>query len=78
MSELNDYLEGKITFEEFEKRREERKAKNKVTDFILLVIWSAHMFTSVLCTVYYSVNVHEAFILDCDLGMNRCNASWCC
>lgn len=31
MSELNDYLEGKITFEEFEKRREERKAKDKVT-----------------------------------------------
>ncbi|XP_073800318.1 general transcription factor 3C polypeptide 3 isoform X1 [Danio rerio] len=29
MSELNDYLEGKITFEEFEKRREERKAKDK-------------------------------------------------
>ncbi len=30
MSELNDYLEGKITFEEFERRREERKAKDKV------------------------------------------------
>ncbi|KAI7811198.1 general transcription factor 3C polypeptide 3 [Triplophysa rosa] len=29
MSELNDYLEGKITFEEFEKRREERIAKEK-------------------------------------------------
>ncbi|KAK9980526.1 hypothetical protein ABG768_000127 [Culter alburnus] len=29
MSELNDYLEGKITFEEFERRREERKAKHK-------------------------------------------------
>uniref|UniRef100_A0A8C1ZGR5 General transcription factor IIIC, polypeptide 3 n=1 Tax=Cyprinus carpio TaxID=7962 RepID=A0A8C1ZGR5_CYPCA len=29
MSELNDYLEGKITFEEFERRREERKAKDK-------------------------------------------------
>ncbi|XP_067298945.1 general transcription factor 3C polypeptide 3 [Pseudorasbora parva] len=28
MSELNDYLEGKITFEEFERRREERKANN--------------------------------------------------
>lgn len=37
MSELNDYLEGKITFEEFERRREERKAKNKVTYFIPLV-----------------------------------------
>uniref|UniRef100_A0A673G2Y3 General transcription factor 3C polypeptide 3-like n=1 Tax=Sinocyclocheilus rhinocerous TaxID=307959 RepID=A0A673G2Y3_9TELE len=30
MSELNDYLEGKITFEDFERRREERKAKDKV------------------------------------------------
>lgn len=30
MSELNEYLEGKITFEEFERRREERKAKAKV------------------------------------------------
>ncbi|XP_016420806.1 general transcription factor 3C polypeptide 3-like [Sinocyclocheilus rhinocerous] len=29
MSELNDYLEGKITFEDFERRREERKAKDK-------------------------------------------------
>ncbi|XP_056596029.1 general transcription factor 3C polypeptide 3 [Triplophysa dalaica] len=29
MSELNDYLEGKITFEEFEERREERIAKEK-------------------------------------------------
>lgn len=29
MSELNDYLEGKITFEEFEKRREQRIAKEK-------------------------------------------------
>ncbi|XP_055062106.2 general transcription factor 3C polypeptide 3 [Misgurnus anguillicaudatus] len=29
MSELNDYLEGKITFEEFERRREERIAKDK-------------------------------------------------
>ncbi|XP_066517872.1 general transcription factor 3C polypeptide 3 [Hoplias malabaricus] len=27
--ELNDYLEGKISFEEFERRREERKAKRK-------------------------------------------------
>ncbi|KAG9262313.1 general transcription factor 3C polypeptide 3 isoform X1 [Astyanax mexicanus] len=27
--ELNDYLEGKISFEEFERRREERKAKIK-------------------------------------------------
>uniref|UniRef100_A0A671M4Y2 General transcription factor IIIC, polypeptide 3 n=1 Tax=Sinocyclocheilus anshuiensis TaxID=1608454 RepID=A0A671M4Y2_9TELE len=30
MSELNDYLEGKITFEDFERRREESKAKDKV------------------------------------------------
>ncbi|TRZ00176.1 hypothetical protein DNTS_032255 [Danionella cerebrum] len=29
MSELNDYLDGKITFEEFERRREEGKAKDK-------------------------------------------------
>ncbi|XP_051982607.1 general transcription factor 3C polypeptide 3 [Xyrauchen texanus] len=29
MSELNDYLEGKITFEEFERRREERESKDK-------------------------------------------------
>lgn len=30
--ELNDYLEGRISFEEFERRREERiKAKQKVT-----------------------------------------------
>lgn len=34
--ELNDYLEGKISFEEFERRREERiNAKQKVT-FTLL------------------------------------------
>lgn len=30
--ELNDYLEGRMSFEEFERRREERiKAKQKVT-----------------------------------------------
>lgn len=28
--ELIDYLEGKISFEEFERRREERKSREKV------------------------------------------------
>ena len=30
-AELIDYLEGKISFEEFEKQREERKNKVKVS-----------------------------------------------
>lgn len=29
--ELIDYLEGKISFEEFERRREERKSREKVS-----------------------------------------------
>lgn len=31
-SELIDYLEGRITFEEFDRRRDERKAEVRQTD----------------------------------------------
>lgn len=66
MSELNDYLEGKITFEEFERRREERKAKDKVI--------SCRFYSSIYMNVcnthtvcYYSAS--EAVLLECDVDM---------
>uniref|UniRef100_A0A672RVC3 General transcription factor IIIC, polypeptide 3 n=1 Tax=Sinocyclocheilus grahami TaxID=75366 RepID=A0A672RVC3_SINGR len=49
MSELNDYLEGKITFEEFERRREERKAKDKVIIFRLYSSIYVNVCNTCLC-----------------------------
>lgn len=50
-SELIDYLEGRITFEEFDRRRDERKAEVRQTEssrtepepftFVALVDWFA-------------------------------------
>lgn len=54
MSELNDYLEGKITFEEFERRREERKAKDKVMTFKSVIV---------------HIPCPSAVIVECDLDM---------
>uniref|UniRef100_W5KPZ4 General transcription factor IIIC, polypeptide 3 n=1 Tax=Astyanax mexicanus TaxID=7994 RepID=W5KPZ4_ASTMX len=45
--ELNDYLEGKISFEEFERRREERKAKIKVILTEHVASWSSLQSISV-------------------------------